>query len=165
MTLSTTSMEIKDSLFGGINDEINDVIVETSEEVSKELTNNISSINYIKGFASAKQMSFSEPVCLANDDLNLPGDMGVYLIFCKNELFYVGYGMISSRVLKFKRALKSNEDGSHNGAVKSKKENSNILDYYVSYIKISNEFLARKLETHCIEMYSPKFAETSQAGK
>lgn len=158
-------MEIKETLFGDINDEVNSLMSDLSDEVTRELSSNISSVNYIKGFAVAKQMSFSEPINMASDDLDLPGDMGVYLIFCQNTLFYVGYGIISSRVGKFKRSIKGNDSEGHNGANKAKKENSNILDYYVSYIRVPNEFLARKLETYYIEMYSPKFAETSQAGK
>jgi hypothetical protein len=157
-------MVIDNSIFFDIDQETNSIISEIADESIRELNNLISSVNYIKGFSDAGNMKFSKPISMADDYLGIPEEMGVYLIFCNEALFYVGYGKLASRVSKFKRTIKSNDTG-HHGAVKARNENSNVLDYTVSYIRIPNEHLAKKLEIYYIETYSPKFSETSQAGK
>lgn len=143
--------------------ELNNAIIELSDELLKSIQLQIASINYIKDHAKSKVFNFSDRQRLGNDKLRLPKEMGVYLIFHGTKLGYVGYGNIASRVSKFKKGL-TDSKSKHNGAIKARKIDANPLNYEVSAVVITDPELAAKVETYYIEYYSPLYATTVMAG-
>ena len=144
--------------------ELNSAIIELSDDLLKSIQLQIASINYIKDHAQSNVFKFSERQCLGNDNLRLPKEMGVYLIFHGNKLGYVGYGNIASRVSRFKKGL-TDAKSKHHGAIKARKIDSNVLNYEVSAVAISDPALAANVETYYIEYYSPLYSTAEMAGK
>jgi hypothetical protein len=151
-------------MFDMMQSELNNAIIDLSDELLKSIQLQIASINYIKDHAKSKVFKFSERQCLGNDKLRLPKEMGVYLIFHGTRLGYVGYGNIASRVSRFKKGL-TDIKSKHHGAIKARKVDANPLNYEVSAVVISDPDLAATVETYYIEYYSPLYSTSEMAGK
>lgn len=152
-------------IFDSIQEELNNAIIDLSDDLLKSFKLQEASIHHIKDHAKSKRFKFSDRQCLGNTMLRLPKEMGVYLIFHYESLAYVGYGRIANRINSFKQTLTNSKKTGHRGAVKARKDDPNVLNYEVACTVVPDETLAAKIETYFITDYSPKYCDPAQAGK
>jgi hypothetical protein len=151
-------------IFESIQQELNTAMINTCDDLLKSIQLQIASVNHVKDHAKSLRFKFSDRVCVGDDKMGLPDEMGVYLIFQGESLAYVGYGNISNRVGSFKQVLTSVKTG-HRGAMKARKDDANALNYSVSWVIIPDASLADKMEAQFMEDYSPKYCDQKMAGK
>ena len=98
--------------------------------------------------------------------------VGVYYIYHKDELVYIGMGNVGDRISKFRDAVKG-KNVDHQAGLKARDEDSDISNYSATYVILGNsdeyDGAAASLEYNLIDLNKirglAKYNDKKMAGK
>lgn len=104
--------------------------------------------------------------------MNIRKGVGVYFIYHKNVLVYIGTGIVKDRISKFRDAVKG-KNTDHQAGNKARNEDSDISNYSATYVILgkSDEYdsASSYLEYNLIKVYKirdlAKYNTEKMAGK
>jgi hypothetical protein len=151
------------------NSELVESLVDSMEEAIENYERKLTAIREIKRIAGS--LSWAEEFNLYRRPSVRRG-LGVYYIYHKDELVYIGMGNVGDRICKFRDAL-TGKNVDHQAGTKARDEDSEPSNYSATYVILGNsdEFdgAAAALEYNLIDLNKirglAKYNDKKMAGK
>lgn len=151
------------------NSELTDCIVESMEEAIESYERKLTAMREVKRISDGLQ--WAEEFSLYGK-FSIRKGIGVYFIYHKDVLVYIGTGNVDDRVRTFRDAVKGKNTG-HPGGGKANEEDSDISNYSATYVILGNSHeydgASNYLEYDLIKLYKirglAKYNTEKMAGK
>jgi hypothetical protein len=151
------------------NEELNECIVETMDESIENLERTILRMKEIKRVSN--MLTWENEFNLYGK-LKIRKGIGVYFIYHKEELVYIGTGVVADRIAKFRDAVKG-KNIDHNAGKKAFNEDPDISNYSATYVILGSnsdyDRIAADLEYNLIKINKirglAKYNTEKMAGK